>query len=73
METSPGSTALASLLVRGGERVGFLGGGERPAASRLALLTVSDHIRRHEHLSSEERRTSFDAMIGIALDAAIAD
>src|ERR1700743_3799493 len=30
--------ALASLLVRGGERVGFLGGEGRPAASRLALL-----------------------------------
>jgi uncharacterized protein (DUF58 family) len=33
--------ALASLLVRGGERVGFLGGGERPAASRLALLRIA--------------------------------
>jgi uncharacterized protein (DUF58 family) len=33
--------ALASLLVRGGERVGFLGGGERPAASRLALIRIA--------------------------------
>jgi uncharacterized protein (DUF58 family) len=33
--------ALAALLVRGGERVGFLGGGERPAASRLALLRIA--------------------------------
>src|ERR1700760_229895 len=32
---------LASLLVRGGERVGFLGGGERPAASRLALIRIA--------------------------------
>jgi uncharacterized protein (DUF58 family) len=32
--------ALASLLVRGGERVGFLGG-ERPAASRLALMRIA--------------------------------
>ena len=33
--------ALASLLVRGGERVAFLGGGERPAASRLALIRIA--------------------------------
>jgi purine-nucleoside phosphorylase len=38
----------------------------------LAILTVSDHIRRGEHLSSEERRTSFDAMIRVALAAATA-
>jgi purine-nucleoside phosphorylase len=34
---------------------------------------VSDHIRRHEHLSSDERRTSFDAMVLVALETAIAD
>ena len=33
--------ALAALLIRGGERVGFLGGGERPAASRLALMRIA--------------------------------
>jgi uncharacterized protein (DUF58 family) len=33
--------ALASLLVRGGERVGFLGGEGRPAASRLALIRIA--------------------------------
>src|SRR6185312_11390683 len=33
--------ALASLFVRGGERVGYLGGGERPAASRLALMRIA--------------------------------
>jgi len=32
--------ALASLLVRGGERVGFLGAPFRPAASRLALTRI---------------------------------
>jgi len=37
-------------------------------AKALALLTVSDHIRRGEHLSSDERRTTFDAMMQIALD-----
>src|ERR1700748_3321566 len=33
--------SLASLLVRGGERVGFMGGLERPAASRLALMRIA--------------------------------
>ena len=33
--------ALASLLVRGGERVGFLASGERPAASRPALIRIA--------------------------------
>lgn len=34
----------------------------------LAICTVSDHIRRGEHLTSEERQTSFDEMINIALN-----
>lgn len=38
----------------------------------LALLTVSDHIRRGDHMSSDDRQTSFDRMIRIALEAAIA-
>jgi uncharacterized protein (DUF58 family) len=33
--------ALASLLVRGGERVAFLGSEGRPAASRLALIRIA--------------------------------
>jgi len=36
--------ALAALLVRGGERVGFLGGAERPSASRLALLRIAQGL-----------------------------
>jgi purine-nucleoside phosphorylase len=36
----------------------------------LAVLTVSDHIRRREHLSAEARRSSFDAMIQIAFETA---
>jgi uncharacterized protein (DUF58 family) len=36
--------SLASLLVRGGERVGFLGGAERPAASRLALTRIGQTL-----------------------------
>jgi purine-nucleoside phosphorylase len=42
------------------------------AARAVALLTVSDHLRRGEHLSSDARRSSFDAMIHIALETALA-
>lgn len=54
------------------EAAGLYGVAAEHHVKALAILTVSDHIRRHEHLSSDERRTTFDAMIGIALDAAIA-
>ena len=54
------------------EAAGLYGVAAEHGARALAMLTVSDHIRRGEHLSSDERRTSFDAMIGIALGTAIA-
>ncbi len=37
----------------------------------LAILTVSDHIKRDEHLSSDDRQTSFDDMVKVALETAI--
>jgi uncharacterized protein (DUF58 family) len=36
--------ALAALLVRGGERVGYLGSAEKPSASRLALLRIAQGL-----------------------------
>ncbi|GIO30489.1 MULTISPECIES: purine-nucleoside phosphorylase [Paenibacillus] len=36
----------------------------------LCILTVSDHIFRHEFLSAEERQTSFTKMMEIALELA---
>jgi uncharacterized protein (DUF58 family) len=36
--------ALAALLVRGGERVGFLDGTQKPSASRLALLRIAQGL-----------------------------
>jgi len=53
------------------EAAGFYGVAAEFGAKALVLLTVSDHIRRSEHLSSEARRSSFDAMIRIALDTAL--
>jgi purine-nucleoside phosphorylase len=51
------------------EAAGLYGVAAEYGVHALTLLTVSDHIRRGEHLSSDERRTTFDAMIRIALDA----
>lgn len=34
----------------------------------LAVCTVSDHIRTGEHLTPQERQTTFDEMIELALD-----
>lgn len=38
----------------------------------LAVCTVSDNIRTHEAMSSEDRQTSFDEMIGLALETVVA-
>ena len=38
----------------------------------LAVCTVSDNIRTHEAMSSEDRQTSFNQMIELALDTAMA-
>lgn len=39
-------------------------------ARALGILTVSDHIRLGTHLSAEDRQTTFDAMIEVALEVA---
>lgn len=39
----------------------------------LAILTISDHLQTGEALSSEDRATSFDDMVEIALKAAFAE
>jgi len=54
------------------EAAGLYGLAAEFGARALTLLTVSDHIRREERMTSEQRRTSFDAMIGIALEVAVA-
>jgi len=41
-------------------------------AEALAICTVSDDIPNGKHLSSEERATTFDEMILVALEAVIA-
>jgi purine-nucleoside phosphorylase len=69
-------TAMLDILEHMGivgvemEAAGLYAVAAEHAARAVALLTVSDHIRRGEHLSPEARRTSFDAMIHIALETA---
>ncbi|MBT8087846.1 MAG: purine-nucleoside phosphorylase [Gammaproteobacteria bacterium] len=41
-------------------------------AEALAICTVSDDLRSGEHLSSEERATTFDEMILVAFETAVA-
>lgn len=54
------------------EVAGLYGVASEHGARAVALLTVSDHIRRGEQLSPEARRESFGAMIQVALETAIA-
>ena len=42
-------------------------------AEALAICTVSDDIPNSKHLTSDERATTFDEMIGIALDTVAAE
>ena len=54
------------------EAAGLYGMASEYGVRAMTILTVSDHIRRAEHRPAAARRTSFDAMIQVALDAAVA-
>ena len=51
------------------EAAGLYGVAAEFGAKALTILTVSDHIRTGEVTSSEERQTSFNEMIIVALDS----
>ena len=53
------------------EAAGLYGVAAEFGARALAICTVSDHIKREEALTSDERQASFDQMISIALQAAL--
>lgn len=53
------------------EAAGLYGLAAEFGARAVTVCTVSDHIRTGAALSSEERQSSFDEMIEIALDAAV--
>ncbi len=65
---------LAGLGILGVEMeaAGLYGLAAAEGAKALTIATVSDHLHKGGHLSSEERETSFDEMMEIALHAAVA-
>ncbi len=55
------------------ETAGLYGLAAEHGARALAILTVSDHVVTGESTSSEERQTTFDAMVRLALEALVLD
>ncbi len=53
------------------ELAGLYGLAAEFGACALGILTVSDQIRTHEHMTAEARQTSFGAMIELALETAV--
>lgn len=53
------------------EAAGLYSVAARYRAQALAILTVSDDLITQQSLSSEQRQTSFDAMIKLALEVAV--
>ncbi len=55
------------------EAAGLYGVAAEEGAKALCILTVSDHIRSGEQLSSDERQSSFNEMLTVALDSVVAE
>lgn len=53
------------------EAAGLYGVAAERGAEAVALLTVSDHIRRGESMSGEQREQGLDSMLRLALEACI--
>ena len=53
------------------EAAGLYGLAAAEGARALTICTVSDHITKGEHLSPEERQSSFDAMMKVAMETAL--
>jgi purine-nucleoside phosphorylase len=55
------------------EAAGIYGVAAERGARALTVLTVSDHIKTGEKATSEERQTTFDEMVDVALDGLVLD
>lgn len=55
------------------EAAGIYGVAAEFGAKALAICTVSDHIRTNEQTTAEERQTTFNGMIRIALETILLD
>ena len=71
----PEGTGTFELLERYGvlavemEAAGLYGVATEHGAQALTIATVSDHIKREEKMSPEDRQTTFNNMITLALEA----
>ncbi len=71
----PDGSDLFPMLERYGflavemEAAGLYGVATEYGAQALTVATVSDHIKRHEMMSPEDRQTTFDNMIALVLGA----
>lgn len=55
------------------EAAGLYGVAAERKARALTILTVSDHILRGEETTSDERETTFDDMVRVALESVVID
>lgn len=55
------------------EAAGIYGVAAERGARALTVLTVSDHIKTGEKATSDERQTTFDEMVDVALDGLVLD
>jgi purine-nucleoside phosphorylase len=53
------------------EAAGLYGLAAEHGARCLALMTVSDHVLTHEATSADDRQTTFNEMVEIALETAL--
>ncbi len=75
---NPVETALATwqrmgVLAVEMEAAGLYGIAHEEGVRALAVLTVSDHLVTGQETTSEERERTFDDMVGVALEALLAD
>lgn len=71
-ERTEAMTSMGVLAVEM-EAAGIYGVAAERGARALTILTVSDHLLRGEHASSDERQRTFDDMIDVALDGLLRD
>jgi purine-nucleoside phosphorylase len=64
-----GRLAAMGILAVEMEAAGLYGLAAEFGAQALAVLTVSDHLRRDAHMDVHQRQTGVDAMIELTLDA----
>jgi purine-nucleoside phosphorylase len=55
------------------EAAGIYGVAAERGARALTVLTVSDHIKTGERATTEERQSTFDEMVDVALDGLVLD